>query len=257
MTKKRKPTIKIDVEVVREILDYDKDTGKVTWKPRKIHHTHWPPASAKTFNTRNAGKEAGYHRKVQNRDYTRHEIKLPQEGQSTGTKSFIVARVIWAWMTGEWPEKGYYIDHIDQDPTNNRWDNLRLVSPAENGQNYRRRKDNTSGVTGVSYDSARGLWKHDSQFNKIRYVSMHNTQEDAIAHRIFLSKYLGFSDYHGTTKEERERGEMVTGSMDIMSGVYHIFTLKEWVCIKLIDGEWTSTLHLTEEEANEEKMDNE
>ncbi len=41
----------------------------------------------------------------------------------------------WAWlyMTGVWPSTS--VDHIDRDPTNNRWGNLRLASPVEQNCN--------------------------------------------------------------------------------------------------------------------------
>ena len=44
---------------------------------------------------------------------------------------------------------GMQIDHIDGDGTNNRLENLRIVSAAENKRNMRKMSTNTSGVTGV------------------------------------------------------------------------------------------------------------
>jgi hypothetical protein len=41
-------------------------------------------------------------------------------------------RAVWAWMTGDWPPDGYLVDHEDNDGTNNKWKNLRLVTPAQN-----------------------------------------------------------------------------------------------------------------------------
>lgn len=43
--------------------------------------------------------------------------------------------LIWWYMTGELPPEGYYVDHKDGNPGNNRWGNLRLVSPAQNASN--------------------------------------------------------------------------------------------------------------------------
>lgn len=45
--------------------------------------------------------------------------------------------------------KTEYADHIDCDRSNNRRDNLRVVSPTENAQNKSMRRTNTSGYVGV------------------------------------------------------------------------------------------------------------
>jgi hypothetical protein len=45
-------------------------------------------------------------------------------------------RVAWFLMTGAWPVG--QIDHIDGNPHNNKWDNLRDVTPSGNQQNKRR-----------------------------------------------------------------------------------------------------------------------
>ena len=47
---------------------------------------------------------------------------------------------------------GMQIDHIDHNKTNNKIDNLRLVTPKENNHNMKFRVTNKSGVTGVSWD---------------------------------------------------------------------------------------------------------
>ncbi len=51
-------------------------------------------------------------------------------------KLFWTHRLAWLYMTGEWPQQ--YIDHIDRDPSNNRWTNLRDVSQSQNMLNQRR-----------------------------------------------------------------------------------------------------------------------
>lgn len=61
-------------------------------------------------------------------------------------------KVAWLIMTGEWiayPE--YEIDHINGDPNDNRWVNLRKVTKSENQRNSCRRVNNTSGVHGVNW----------------------------------------------------------------------------------------------------------
>lgn len=48
-------------------------------------------------------------------------------------KAELVHRIAWVLMTGESPPK--CIDHIDRDPTNNRWSNLRAVTMTQNQGN--------------------------------------------------------------------------------------------------------------------------
>jgi hypothetical protein len=53
---------------------------------------------------------------------------------------------------------GYFIDHIDGDGLNNKIENLHLVTKRSNSQNQKFRSNNTSGVTGVSYDKSKNSW---------------------------------------------------------------------------------------------------
>jgi hypothetical protein len=58
-------------------------------------------------------------------------------------------RLIWKWMTGHDPQG--IVDHIDGNPGNNRWNNLRDVTPAQNHHNTRVLRTNKLGVKGVCY----------------------------------------------------------------------------------------------------------
>ena len=48
-------------------------------------------------------------------------------------RSFLAHRLIWKWMTGDDPPS--QIDHINRVPSDNRWENLRLATPAQNNAN--------------------------------------------------------------------------------------------------------------------------
>jgi hypothetical protein len=65
-------------------------------------------------------------------------------------------RLACLYMTGKWPEKE--VDHMDGNPGNNVWINLRECTPSENQYNTRLPKNNTSGVKGVSYNKASKKW---------------------------------------------------------------------------------------------------
>ena len=49
-----------------------------------------------------------------------------------GGKRIKLHRLIWFYMTGEWPE---WVDHKNRIKNDNRWCNLRNVNPAQSAQN--------------------------------------------------------------------------------------------------------------------------
>lgn len=73
-----------------------------------------------------------------------------------GGKLQFAHRVIWKLLRGADPE---FLDHIDGDPLNNKSDNLRACSHAENMRNKRIYANNTSGVKGVHHRKDSGMWR--------------------------------------------------------------------------------------------------
>lgn len=84
----------------------------------------------------------------------------PKEGQVAGWKDqygYLLTRIegqllrnhhiIWYKKTGVWPDKS--VDHKDNDPSNNRWGNLRLATQQQQGMNQKlqnKRKGKWKGV---------------------------------------------------------------------------------------------------------------
>ena len=153
----------LTAERLRELLDYDPETGVFRWRVRR--------GSAHT------GRRAG----------------------TPGPKGSLVIRVdrilhlahrlAWLWMTGEWPAA--MIDHVDLKPANNKWSNLRSASSAQNNWNTGARRHNSIGAKEVHFDKARGKYRAQIQANKYpRHLGYFGNLEDAAAAYISASRSL-------------------------------------------------------------------
>jgi hypothetical protein len=120
------PKERMPVEKVRELFSYKKSTGELIWRvaPKwgvKIGDR------AGTIHTDEKGykcRDVGYQRKI-----------------------YKASHLIWAWMKGEWPKTS--IDHKNNDALDDRWENLREATQAEQMRNIRKHRDNTTGYKGV------------------------------------------------------------------------------------------------------------
>lgn len=107
-------------------------------------------------------------------------------------KVFLVHRLIWLYMTGEYPIGE--IDHIDGDKQNNKWENLRLVTSKDNSCNRGIRLDNSSGVTGVTKIKKSG--KYVVRIGQI-HIGTFNTLEEATIARKHAEGTFGYHPNHG------------------------------------------------------------
>lgn len=176
----------ITQELANKLLDYDQETGTLTWKLRDL--ASFPRrCSAKTWNTRYGGKEAGV---PNNRGYMSVTIAY---------KRVLSHRLIWLMVYGAWPD---CIDHINGDRKDNRIANLRSVSNSENLKNARISSSNKSGVRGVSFIKARQKWAVSiSQ----RFVGEFRTLEEAREARKRAEREQGYHPNHGRAASEEKR----------------------------------------------------
>jgi hypothetical protein len=142
----------LTAEKARELLEYSQETGLFTWKQRVGNVA--------------AGSVAGA---LSNRGYT--QIKV-------GGAAHSAHRLAWLWMTGEWPVLS--IDHINGVRTDNRWRNLRLADPYQQGYNQGNRKSNTVGLKGVSLNKRLNKFQVQVRHGgKRTYVGIFDTPEQA------------------------------------------------------------------------------
>lgn len=120
---------------LKELLDYDPETGVFRWKV----------AVGRGPTRRKPGECAGSMRK---------------DGYKTirfGGWCHLTHRLAFLWMTGAWPK--YTVDHIDGDPANTRWENLRDISHQQNIHNVGApSRHGSSGFLGVTFDKSRKKW---------------------------------------------------------------------------------------------------
>ena len=92
-----------------------------------------------------------------------------------------------------WIIAGKNYDHADRNPLNNRKSNLRPATKFENAQNHNKRIDNTSGVTGVTFNKNNNTWISRIQVNGKRMLTgIFADKEDAIISRLDAEqKYYG------------------------------------------------------------------
>lgn len=138
-------------ELLKELLDYNPETGKFYWKVSKM----WQIS---------VGDEAG----------TLHKkecihIKINQ-------KSYRAHRLAWLYMYGTWPKN--MIDHINGDATDNRITNLRDVT---NGENQRNRKSHRNGrLPGTTWHKYKKLWMATAFINnKSKFIGYYDTEIEA------------------------------------------------------------------------------
>ena len=85
------------------------------------------------------------------------------------------------------------LDHENRKRNDNRKCNLRFTTFSQNASNITRRKDNTSGVTGVTYHVPTNKWQARIQVHEKRYsLGCFENKEDAIKARL-----LGEIEYFG------------------------------------------------------------
>jgi len=140
----------ITAEQLREVLNYNPDTGEFTWRVS-------PSTKVKV------GGRAGCV------EVSNGGGKYVRIGLFGGRHR--AHRLAWLYVYGEWPSE--FIDHINGDGLDNRIANLRSATNAQNQWNVRRASRSSSGVRGVRWCGRSKMW--------VAVVKTHfETREEAV-----------------------------------------------------------------------------
>lgn len=181
----------IDIDLLRTLLRYEPDTGRLFWLRRDVGLFEATPNKTaeqlcKWWNGCFAGAEA----------FTATGNHGCRHGKLFNT-AFYAHRVAWAIQHGFWPE--HEIDHINGNRADNRIENLRAVDHQTNMQNKKLYRSNGSGEHGVSYHPGKDRWQaYITVSGSRRHVGTFRTVEAAIDARRNAQRAAGvFHRNHG------------------------------------------------------------
>ena len=138
-----------------EYFTYDPDDGVLNWAYRP--ECHFPTIGGYlVFTSRYAGKPAGV---IDGTGYMMTGISV--DGK---LRRYLNHRIIYEMMVKPIPED-MVVDHADRDKLNNRINNLRLATAAENGAN-RKQAPSKTGVRGVYFSP---LPRHKKNPYRVRF----------------------------------------------------------------------------------------
>ena len=169
-TPRNAPRSDLTAEEVREALHYDPDTGIFTWRVRP----GWK------WNKRLGGKRAGYANKGIGHRKSYRMIWF----QNSPRKEH---RLAWLYMTGQWPTD--QIDHVNGDGLDNRWENLREATRAQNAANAKMYSTNSVGLKGVSPHKC-GFQARIGVNGRVRALGVFPTAEEAHARYVEEAKKI-------------------------------------------------------------------
>ena len=190
MSKIKKIQDPVSIEILRQLLDYNPETGELFWRARPSEMfpagNTSKEAVAKGWNKRWAGKpaftaargERGYlHGNIFGRTYYKH-------------------RVIWALAYGMWPDDE--IDHENHITSDGKLTNLKSATNTDNKKNTVLQMNNSSGVVGVCWYKKTKKWKAQiGNLGKNIWLGEFVFKADAIAARKAGELKYGYHPNHG------------------------------------------------------------
>ena len=166
---------KLTQKYLKESLEYNPETGIFTWRERPENHfkdgkRFNKEINCKKWNSKLSNKVAGTLNKI---GYIAINIY---------DNIYLAHRLAFLYMEGYFPE--YEVDHINRIRNDNRWCNLRHVTPMCNSQNCKILSTNTSGVIGVVFSKRTNKWIARLEVNgKQKNLGSYTNFDDAVKAR--------------------------------------------------------------------------
>lgn len=161
------------IDYAKEHLRYEPETGKFFWikVPERVNN----PKVCHVGREAGALHYAGY-------------IKLTLKNRPISAH-----RLAWAMFIGEPPVE---IDHINGNRSDNRLENLRAATRAQNMHNAKTKHLSTSGFKNVQWDAESGKWRVRVRVNGTRHhVGRFSDLQDAVdaARKFMLEQHKEFA----------------------------------------------------------------
>jgi hypothetical protein len=112
------------------------------------------------------------------------------------SRIYMAHRLAFLYINGSFPKQE--VDHISHDGTDNRWVNLREVTPQDNCKNRSIQCNNTSGFMGVSWHKYTGMWRARIKIDGVdTHIGTFESKSSAVLARINAEEKYGFHINHG------------------------------------------------------------
>lgn len=121
----------MNIERLRELFELDEAAGLLRWRVS-------PTSKVKAGSVAGGENQGGY------------------PVVTVDSKKILIHRIVFAMVNGYLPKQ---VDHINGVRNDNRPCNLRAATQLQNNQNRRTRKDSSSGIKGVCWNSRLGKWE--------------------------------------------------------------------------------------------------
>ncbi len=140
----------LDTSLVKEYFQYDPKTGILSWKKNQRKSL--------------LGMPSGHKRKD---GYLQTHFKCAH---------YLTHRLIWIYVYGEHPDG--YLDHINGNRSDNRIENLRIVTKKQNSENRKKRLGRSSKFKGVCFRKDSNKWTAQIGSNyKLKHLGYFETEE--------------------------------------------------------------------------------
>lgn len=168
--------MRITQESLKEIFDYDPSTG--LFHHRTSRGGVWAGSIAGCLDS-----TTGYVRvRVYGKKYAAHRLAI-------------------LYMTGESVADGMTVDHINGDRADNRFDNLRICTNAENSCNVKPHKDNPTGFKGIQERNGKWRVMLGVDYKKVHVGTFPSKEAAARAYDLAATQYFKNFARHNFPRE--------------------------------------------------------